>query len=92
MRNGITLHMDARMNQRGITADLVDLTMRHGDWCGDRCQLNQKAIDRRIAEIDLERKRLLRARDKGGLMVVEAGGAKITTFAMKKLKGRISHA
>lgn len=92
MRNGITLHMDARMNQRGITSDLVDLAMQHGDWFGDRCQLNQKAIDRRIAEIDLERKRLLRARDKGGLMVVEAGGAKITTFAMKKLKGRIGHA
>jgi len=92
MESEITLHMDARMNQRGITAALVDLAFRHGDWIGDRCQLNQKTIDRRIAEIDLERKRLLRARDKGGLMVVEAGGAKITTFAMKKLKGRISHA
>jgi hypothetical protein len=25
-------------------------------------------------------------------MIVEAGGAKITTFAMRKLKGRIGHA
>lgn len=80
------------MNQRGITADLVELAFQHGDWDGDRCQLNRKAIDRRIAEIDLERKRLLRARDKGGLTVVEAGGVRITTFAMAKLKGRIGHA
>jgi len=80
------------MNQRGITAELVDLAFQHGDWVGDHCQLDQKAIDRRIAEIDVERKRLLRARDKGGLTVVEAGGAKITTYAMKKLKGRLGHA
>lgn len=80
------------MNQRGITAELVDLAFRHGDWIGDRCRLNQKAIDRRIAEIDLEKKRLLRARDKGGLVIVEAGGVTITTFAMKKLRGRIGHA
>lgn len=92
MANGITLHMDVKMNQRGITADLVDLAFRHGDWKGDRCELNQKAIDHRIAEIDLERKQLLRARAKGGLTVVEAGGAKITTYAMKKLKGRLDHA
>jgi len=92
MANGITLHMDARMNQRGITADLVDLAFQHGDWVGDRCQLDQKTIDRRIAEIDLERKKLLRARDKGGVTVVEACGAKITTYAMKKLQGRLGHA
>ena len=84
--------MDARMNQRGITAELIDLTFQHGDWVGDRCQLDQKAIDRRIAEIDLERKRLLRARDKGRLTVIEAGGAKITTYAMMKLKGRLGYA
>lgn len=80
------------MNQRGITADLVDLAIKHGDWKGDRCELNQKAIDHRLAELDRERKRLLRARDKGGLTVVEAGGAKITTYAMKKQKGRLGHA
>ena len=80
------------MNHRGITAELVDLAFRHGEWVGDRCQLDQKTIDQRIAEIDLERKTLLRARDKGGLTVVEAGGATITTFAMKKLRGRIGHA
>lgn len=80
------------MNQRGIPAELVELALQLGEWDGDRCKLDQKAIDRRIAEIDLERKRLLRARDKGGLTVVEAGGAKITTFAMKKLRGRIGHA
>lgn len=92
MDNGITLHMDTRMNQRGIPSGLVDLVFRLGSWNGDRCELNQKAIDHRIAEIDLERKQLLRARDKGGLTVVEAGGAKITTYAMKKLKGRLGHA
>ncbi|MES2289940.1 MAG: hypothetical protein V4530_09410 [Pseudomonadota bacterium] len=80
------------MNQRGITADLVNLTLQYGAWDGDRCQLSQKSIDRRLAEIDCEKRRLLRARDKGGLTVVEAGGTQITAYAMKKLKGRLGHA
>ena len=79
------------MNQRGITADLVDLTYRFGDWVGDRCQLNQKAIDRRLADLDRERANLLRARDKGGVVVVEAGGSQITTYPMKKRRGRLGH-
>lgn len=91
MANGITDHMGVRMNQRGITADLVDLTYRFGDWVGDRCQLSQRAIDQRLTEIDRERRTLLRARDKGGLVVVEAGGAKITTYPMKKRQGRLRH-
>ena len=80
------------MNQRGITSDLVDLAFRYGDWVGDRCQLNQKGIDRRLAELDLERKQLLRARDKGGLTVVEAEGKKITVYTIKKPKERLGHA
>lgn len=92
MTSEMTDHLDARMNQRGITADLVELTLLHGEWNGDRCELKQKAIDHRIAAIDLERKRLLRARDKGGLTVVEAGGTRITTYRMSKRKGRLGHA
>ncbi len=85
----MTLHMDVRMNQRGITADLVDLTLRYGHWVGDRCKLNQKAIDRQLADLNHEKALLLRARAKGGVVVVEANGNNITTYPItKSRKGR----
>lgn len=48
----MTLHMDVRMNQRGITADLVNLALQHGEWRGDRCRLDRKGLQQLIAAID----------------------------------------
>ena len=76
----MTLHMDVRMNQRGITADLVSLALEHGEWRGDRCRLDRKGLKRLIADIDQTRAAAVRALDKGGLEVVEAGARLITTY------------
>lgn len=84
----MTLHMDVRMNQRGIKADLVALALNEGRWEGDRCVLDCKAIDSKLKALDQERARLLRARDKGGVVVVEASGQQITTYAVSKKGGR----
>jgi hypothetical protein len=42
--------------------------------------------------MDRKRATMLKALDKGGLVVVEAGGSEITTFQMKKRKGRLCNA
>ena len=84
----MTLHMDARMNQRGITADLVGLALEHGEWSGDRCRLDRKGLKRLIAGLDCQRAAALRALDKGGLVVVEAGGAQITTYTIRTTRQR----
>ena len=80
----MTLHMDVRMNQRGITADLVSLVLEHGEWRGNRCRLDRKSLKQLIANIDQARTTILRALDKGGLEVVEAGTQLITTYPISK--------
>lgn len=84
----MTLHLDHRMNQRGITRDLLDLTLAHGSWIGDRCVLSRKEIQQLIDHCDQVRRTALKAMDKGGLVVVEAGGNEITTYNLpKRCKG-----
>jgi len=85
----MTLHMDVRMNQRGITADLVNLALQHGEWRGDRCRLDRKGLRQLIAAIDQTRAAVIRAHDKGGIVVVEADGQLITTYPLTtKQRGR----
>ena len=80
----MTLHMDVRMNQRGITYDLVSLALEHGEWQGDRCRLDRKRLKRLIVSIDQTRSIAVRALDKGGLEVVEAGAQLITAYPISK--------
>lgn len=79
----MTHHMDVRMNQRGITGELVSLVLEHGEWSGDRCRLDKKGLRSLIEGLDRTRAAALRALDKGGLVVVEAGGDKITTYPIR---------
>lgn len=76
----MTHHLDQRMNQRGIPRELVDFTLKYGEWEGDRCVLNRKAIQTLLDHCDKVRRVALRAMDKGGVVVVEVGGAEITTY------------
>lgn len=76
----MTKHMQARMSQRGISKDLVDLTMQFGEPDGDKFRLGRKEIDRLVSNLDALRSKALKARDKGGLVVVAAGECLITTY------------
>ena len=78
----MTLHIDQRMNHRGITRDLLDFTLAHGTWEGDRCILGKKALQALLKEYDELRRLAVRAMDKGGMVVVEAGGREITAYQM----------
>jgi len=83
----ITRHMDSRMNQRGIPAALVDLVLLHGRWDGDACKLDRKELCKLKEDVEALRSTVVKALDKGGLAVVEAGGALITTYARPKARG-----
>lgn len=76
----MTFHLDRRMNQRGITRDLLDFTLAHGTWEGDRCILGKKALKALLEEYDELRRLAVRAMDKGGMVVIEAGGREITAY------------
>ena len=76
-----TLHMDARMNQRGIKKEMVDLALSLGDVDGDRFTLTAKACISRIEELKREMKVLEQAKRKGGVTVIACDDAQITTYS-----------
>jgi hypothetical protein len=82
----MTRHMDARMNQRGIPRALVELVLSYGRWDGDACKLGRKDLSELKDEVEQLRSIVLKALDKGGLAVVESGGALITTYARPKAR------
>lgn len=75
-----TRHFKARMSHRGIRQDLVDLTLRFGEDDRDRRVLGEKALQRILDELRQLERQVLKALDKGGIVVVEADGALITTY------------
>lgn len=75
-----TRHFKARASQRGIRQDLVDLTLRFGEDDQDRRVLGEKALQRMLDELRVLERQVIKALDKGGIVVVEADGALITTY------------
>ncbi|HEU4959091.1 MAG TPA: hypothetical protein VFT56_01675 [Sphingomonas sp.] len=82
-----TRHMDARMNQRGIPGALVELVLSHGYWEGDVCKLGRKDLRQLKDDVERLRSTVIKALDKGGIAVVEAGGAFVTTYARPTTRG-----
>jgi hypothetical protein len=84
------------MNQRGITLDLVELTRTFGVSEQDKIILGKKQLGMLINAARELQKTALKALDKGGIVVVEADGAMITTYGAdsynrrkSRLKGRL---
>ena len=75
-----TKHYSARISQRGIRESTVHLAQQHGVPDGDKLVLGRKQIRSVLDALDRERKELIRAMDKGGVIVVECGGALITAY------------
>lgn len=75
-----TRHLQTRMSQRGIKKELIDLALSFGELDGDRFVLGKRSLKQLLEELrDLERQ-TKQALDKGGVVVVEAGGKLITTY------------
>lgn len=86
----MTAHIDARMNQRGIRKDLVELALDLGEIEGDRYILTEKIIDAELQEIRRRTKALTEARKKGGVVVVADGEALLTTYRANSFNAKLS--
>ena len=82
-----TYHVDVRMNQRGITEEMLGLTLEYGDIQGDKFVTNRKNLKSILGELDMHirqpqklRKTALKLMDKGGISVVVDNGNLITTY------------
>lgn len=75
-----TTHMDARMNQRGINKEMVNLALEYGEPKGDKTVLGRKECHQAMLQLRRELKVLERAISKGGITVVADGETLITTY------------
>ena len=75
-----TAHIDTRMNQRGITNDMIDLVMTFGEPDGEKTVLTEKACRLTIDMLKKLQKKLEHASKKGGLTVVSSGDTLITAY------------
>ena len=76
----LSKNFSTRMQQRGISKVMADLVLIYGRYEQDKLVLDRREIDRRLGELDQERKVLLKARDKGGVVVVANDNTLITTY------------
>ncbi len=79
-----TEHLLKRMNQRGISFQILELIYKFGLKQGDKLILNKKSTQKIIDEIDLIRKNLLKISDKGGVVLVLDNKTLITAYDIHK--------
>ncbi len=84
-----TRHIKTRMNERGIDEQLIKLVLNFGasQIRGSICKyfLSKKNIDKTLQRIDRLRSQIIRAKDKGGIILVanNNNGIQITTYRME---------
>ncbi len=81
-----TKHYGARISQRGIREATVELAEQYGIPHGDKLVLGRKQILAVLDALDKERKELIRALDKGGVVLVENCGVRITAYDFDSFK------
>lgn len=75
-----THHCKVRQSQRGIPLKMVDYVLTHGVQVRDKAVLGDREIKQRLAQLDEERRLLMKIKDKGGVVVVANGETVITTY------------
>ena len=68
----ITNHAGQRMNQRGITKEMIELALQYGATQDEVTTLTRDAAVRLIAELQRQMKIVKKVLDKGGLILVTA--------------------
>jgi hypothetical protein len=83
------------MNQRAIESKFLELASQFGaiDEHGDveKYILSRKSIDAALRSLDRIRGNLVKARDKGGIVLVADEDAEITTYRLDSYKRGRSH-
>ena len=85
-----TGHFISRIQQRGILPSSIEVAQRYGFPKGDKFILGKKQIDIAIKTLDQERKALLKARDQGGVVAVEANGVLITAYRFDSFNRKLA--
>jgi hypothetical protein len=78
--------MQQRMNQRAITQAMLDLTKRFGCESGDKTVLNRKSIEAVLKEFKKIEAELLKAKARGGIVIVEDDDTEITAYGLEKYR------
>ena len=75
-----TKHALQRMNQRGVTREMIDLTIEYGQYHKDKIILKSRDIKKLIRKVSQEIKsKLMKLLDKGGLVVVLSDDCAVIT-------------
>ncbi len=79
-----TKHALKRMNQRGITKDMVELALDYGRFVKDKVVLGKKEIKKLIKKYPDLKGKLLKLFDSKGLVVVLENNYIITVYKPQK--------
>lgn len=75
-----THHMKQRMSQRGISREMVDFVLDHGQIEQDKIVLGRKEARQLLKRLQDQMRVVKKVLDKGGVTVVTEGEALITTY------------
>ncbi len=79
-----TKHALKRMNQRGITKDMIELALDYGRFVKDKVVLGRKEIKKLIKKYPNLKSKLLKLFDSKGLVVVLENNYIITVYKPQK--------
>jgi len=79
-----TKHAIMRMNQRGITRNMIELTLNYGKSIKDKIALTRKEINKLIKKYPQLKQDFIKLLDKGGLILVVKNNYIITLYKPKK--------
>ena len=85
-----TNHFKTRIQQRGILQSTIDAAQRYGFPKGDKVIFGKKQIDLALENLDKERKDLIKARDQGGIVAIEASGVLITAYRLDSFNHKLA--
>lgn len=83
---GRTTHFDNRVQERGISQELVDLVLKHGTQNGNKIIITKKASQQVLNHLDRLRKSFVRICDKGGIEIAADGDVLITAMNLNTRK------
>ncbi len=78
-----TLHINQRVRQRGITNQMIELTLAYGKRKGDKIRLGTRHIKSLLRTHKQLKSELLKILDKGGLVVVFTDAVLVTAYAWR---------
>lgn len=80
----LTKRAETRMNQRGISKEMIELTLEFGKYIKDKVVLKSRDIKKLLSKVSKSIKsKLLRIMDKGGLVVVLSDNYEVITVYNK---------